>query len=247
RSQCRIAPERASLGQSHWKTEGAARMKIHRVEVPGLAHYSYVLSSRGRCAVIDPRRDVDVYLDYARANRLEITHVLETHIHADYASGARELAERAGAKSWSSPPKKSKTSKTPFPITNFATAPLSPSETCASKPFTPPATLLSTSRFSLPIFPAETIPRLFSPEILSLSARSAVPIFSVRKPSAAWPLPSSRASPEKSRRSPTAWKFFPLMAPVRCAARECPTAHNPPSAMNVTPIPTSAFPSANNS
>ena len=72
-------------------------MKIHRVEAPGLAHYSYVLSSQGQCAVIDPKRDVDTYLEYARANRLEITHVLETHIHADYASGARELSERTGA------------------------------------------------------------------------------------------------------------------------------------------------------
>ena len=72
-------------------------MKIHRVEAPGLAHYSYVLSSQGRCAVIDPKRDVDTYLEYAHANHLEITHVLETHIHADYASGARELSERTGA------------------------------------------------------------------------------------------------------------------------------------------------------
>jgi len=40
---------------------------------------------------------VDTYLDYARANRVQITDVLETHIHADYASGARELSERTGA------------------------------------------------------------------------------------------------------------------------------------------------------
>lgn len=94
-------------------------MKIHRVEVPGLAHYSYVLSSRGRCAVIDPRRDVDVYLDYARANRLEITHVLETHIHADYASGARELAERAGAELWLSAHDKSQDFEYAFPHHEF--------------------------------------------------------------------------------------------------------------------------------
>jgi hydroxyacylglutathione hydrolase len=75
-------------------------MKIHRVEVPGLVHYSYVLSSQGQAAVLDPRRDVDVYLDYARANQLRVTHVLETHIHADYASGARELAEDSGAELW---------------------------------------------------------------------------------------------------------------------------------------------------
>lgn len=75
-------------------------MKIHRVEAPGLAHYSYVLSSQGRCAVIDAKRDVDTYFEYARASQLEITQVLETHIHADYASGARELSERTGAELW---------------------------------------------------------------------------------------------------------------------------------------------------
>jgi hydroxyacylglutathione hydrolase len=75
-------------------------MKIHRVEVPGLVHYSYVLSSRGQAIVLDPKRDVDTYLDYAHANNLQISHVLETHIHADYASGTRELAERTEAELW---------------------------------------------------------------------------------------------------------------------------------------------------
>ncbi len=48
-------------------------------------------------AVIDPKRDVDTYLDYADSNGLRIAYVLETHIHADYASGARALAEASGA------------------------------------------------------------------------------------------------------------------------------------------------------
>jgi hydroxyacylglutathione hydrolase len=72
-------------------------MKLQRFEVPGLAHYSYVLSSMGKAVIVDPCRDVDVYTDYAAANDLQITHILETHIHADYASGARELAQSAGA------------------------------------------------------------------------------------------------------------------------------------------------------
>jgi hydroxyacylglutathione hydrolase len=67
-------------------------MKLHRFEVPGLAHYSYILSSQGKAVVVDPRRDIDIYTEYALANDLEITHIVETHIHADYASGARELA-----------------------------------------------------------------------------------------------------------------------------------------------------------
>lgn len=60
----------------------------------GLAHSSYMLGcSRTREAVvIDPRRDVDVYVDAARQLGLTITHAIETHIHADFVSGARELA-----------------------------------------------------------------------------------------------------------------------------------------------------------
>jgi hydroxyacylglutathione hydrolase len=75
-------------------------MILERFEVPGLAHYSYVLGSKGKAVVIDPKRDVDTYLDFARRKQLEITHVLETHIHADYASGAGALAQTAGAELW---------------------------------------------------------------------------------------------------------------------------------------------------
>jgi hydroxyacylglutathione hydrolase len=72
-------------------------MILQRFEVPGLAHYSYLIGTDDRAAVIDPRRDPDVYTEYAAANGLRISHILETHIHADYASGARELAETTGA------------------------------------------------------------------------------------------------------------------------------------------------------
>jgi hydroxyacylglutathione hydrolase len=68
------------------------------VRTDGLAHLSYLIGDRfsGRAAVIDPRRDVDVYLELARRHRLTITHALETHIHADFVSGSRELAARTG-------------------------------------------------------------------------------------------------------------------------------------------------------
>lgn len=77
--------------------EGLPRVILKRFEVPGLAHYSYLIGADGRAAVIDPRRDADIYSDYAAANDLRVSHILETHIHADYASGARELAEATGA------------------------------------------------------------------------------------------------------------------------------------------------------
>lgn len=72
-------------------------MILERFEVPGLAHYSYMVASRGHAAVIDPKRDIDTYLAYAAQRDWTITHILETHIHADYASGARELAQATGA------------------------------------------------------------------------------------------------------------------------------------------------------
>ena len=74
-------------------------MLLERIEDEGLAQYSYIVGSDGATdvAVIDPRRDIDVYLDWAAAHGAQIRYVLETHIHADFASGARELAERTGA------------------------------------------------------------------------------------------------------------------------------------------------------
>jgi hydroxyacylglutathione hydrolase len=62
-----------------------------------LAHASYMAGSEGVAAVIDPQRDVEVYLEAARNNGLRIEHVIETHLHADFVSGHRELAARTGA------------------------------------------------------------------------------------------------------------------------------------------------------
>lgn len=75
-------------------------MIFERFEVPGLAHYSYLLASQEHAVVIDPKRDIDTYVQYARNKGLAITHVLETHIHADYASGALALSEATGAALW---------------------------------------------------------------------------------------------------------------------------------------------------
>lgn len=61
----------------------------------GLAHASYMVGCQasGTAAVIDPQRDIDVYLRVAEQEKLRITHVLETHIHADFLSGSRELQQ----------------------------------------------------------------------------------------------------------------------------------------------------------
>ena len=65
-----------------------------------LAQASYFIGCQkaGVAAGIDPKRDVDTYLEIAKQNNMKITHVLETHIHADFLTGSRELAALTGAK-----------------------------------------------------------------------------------------------------------------------------------------------------
>lgn len=64
-----------------------------------LAQASYFIGCQkaGVAAVIDAKRDVDTYLDIAKANNMKITHIFETHIHADFLAGSRELAKLTGA------------------------------------------------------------------------------------------------------------------------------------------------------
>src|SRR5208282_2960841 len=63
-----------------------------------LAHASYMIGSEDEAAVVDPQRDVDIYLKAADEQNLEIRHIFETHLHADFVSGHKELAARTGAK-----------------------------------------------------------------------------------------------------------------------------------------------------
>jgi glyoxylase-like metal-dependent hydrolase (beta-lactamase superfamily II)/rhodanese-related sulfurtransferase len=63
-----------------------------------LAHASYMIGSEGEAAVVDPQRDVDIYLKAAGEQGLQIRHIFETHLHADFVSGHKELAARTGSK-----------------------------------------------------------------------------------------------------------------------------------------------------
>jgi hydroxyacylglutathione hydrolase len=63
-----------------------------------LAHASYLFGSEGEGVVVDPQRDVDLYLKAAEEHGLSIRHIFETHLHADFVSGHKELAARTGAK-----------------------------------------------------------------------------------------------------------------------------------------------------
>ena len=91
-------------------------MLLHQRFIPGLAIASYIVGDEksGEAAVIDPTRDVDEYIDFARDHDLHIRHIIETHVHADFVCGSRELKARLddeptihcsgyGGKDWTQP------------------------------------------------------------------------------------------------------------------------------------------------
>ena len=73
-------------------------VRIERFYLGCLAHASYAIGSEGVAAIVDPQRDVDIYLEAAARNGWKIEHIIETHLHADFISGHNELAARTGAK-----------------------------------------------------------------------------------------------------------------------------------------------------
>lgn len=74
-------------------------MQVEQFFLEGLGHQSYFVTDEksGLAVVVDPRRDVDIYMQAAKCANTRITHILETHIHNDYVTGARELAAQTGA------------------------------------------------------------------------------------------------------------------------------------------------------
>ena len=74
-------------------------MFFQHVYDKSLAQASYFIGCQkaGVAAVIDAKRDVDTYIEIAKANNMKITHIFETHIHADFLAGSRELAKLTGA------------------------------------------------------------------------------------------------------------------------------------------------------
>src|SRR3990172_4737957 len=74
-------------------------MFVKQFVYAGLGNTTHLVGSEraGVCAIVDPLRDVDVYVDAAQSLGLRITHIFETHIHNDFVSGSRELAARTGA------------------------------------------------------------------------------------------------------------------------------------------------------
>ena len=77
---------------------GDTAMYFEQFYLGCLAHASYMLGADGEAVVVDPQRDVDIYLKAAEEQQLKISHIFETHLHADFVSGHNELAARTGAK-----------------------------------------------------------------------------------------------------------------------------------------------------
>jgi glyoxylase-like metal-dependent hydrolase (beta-lactamase superfamily II)/rhodanese-related sulfurtransferase len=77
-----------------------ASVQVERFYLGCLAHASYLVVSEGVAAVIDPQRDIQIYLDAAVRHGARIEHIIETHLHADFVSGHHELAQRTGATVW---------------------------------------------------------------------------------------------------------------------------------------------------
>jgi len=70
---------------------------VQQFFVKGLAHSSYLLGGANNCAIIDPRRDIDIYSQAAENTGMKITHILEIHLYADLVSDHLNLAEKTDA------------------------------------------------------------------------------------------------------------------------------------------------------
>jgi len=72
-------------------------MFLERIKSEGIAHLSYIIGDGDDAAVIDPRRDCQIYIDIAAQNETRISHIFETHRNEDYLIGSVDLSERTGA------------------------------------------------------------------------------------------------------------------------------------------------------
>ena len=78
-------------------------MLFEKIKTAGLSHLSYLIGAGGMAAVIDPRRDCEIYVERARNEGLRITHIFETHRNEDLVSGAPLLAKLTGAEVFHGP------------------------------------------------------------------------------------------------------------------------------------------------
>jgi hydroxyacylglutathione hydrolase len=79
-------------------TEARYALQLLKFKTPGLAHVAYLLADKSEAVLVDPRRDVEEYIEAARAQNLVIKYVLETHRQEDFVMGSRRVKELLGAK-----------------------------------------------------------------------------------------------------------------------------------------------------
>ena len=96
-NKCGVKLTFLTCGTATLKDNSGEAMYFKQFYLACLAHASYLIGSEGEAVVVDPQRDVDQYVAEAEAQGLKIKYVIETHLHADFVSGHRELAERTGA------------------------------------------------------------------------------------------------------------------------------------------------------
>src|SRR5687767_6911209 len=94
---CRVLPWSARPGYPVSPRERRMILEQHYLGCLSQASYLIGDESTGAAAVVDPRRDVDLYLDEAKKRGLVLRHVILTHFHADFVAGHLELRERTGA------------------------------------------------------------------------------------------------------------------------------------------------------
>lgn len=80
------------------QTDRGNALIVQKIRSEGIAHLSYFIGQGAEAAVIDPRRDIDVYLNLAAKNEMTIKYALETHRNEDFVTGSPELAAATGAK-----------------------------------------------------------------------------------------------------------------------------------------------------
>jgi len=92
-----ILPLESGFAIAYTEPFGDKHMFFKQFFLACLAHASYMIGSDGEACVVDPQRDVEQYLETAEKNGLKIKYIIETHLHADFVGGHRELADRTGA------------------------------------------------------------------------------------------------------------------------------------------------------
>ena len=177
-----------------------------------LAHASYLISSGGEAAVIDPQRDVAIYIETAEREHLAIRHIIETHLHADFVSGHVELADRTGARIYLG-----EGSGADFPHQAVKDGDSITFGSCRLDFLqTPGHTAESVCAVLTDL--TSPAPAPSSPATPSSSVTSAAPTFLPRSRPSNWPHSSTAACTRSCCAYPTPPKFFPLTAPARSAA-----------------------------